>query len=471
MTEPSPDMSALQQARGSVEEGARLDLAARAADLGIWDWDLTTQTMIYSDRARAIYGFPPDHPVTHEQVRTATHPDDRPRTSAAVRRALDPLIREHEPYEYRIVWPDGSIRWVLAHGQAVFETVNGVEKAVRYVGTIQDVTRQRETEQALQESESRLRLALDAGRIAVWDYVVATETLILSPELKRLLGYPENATPSVEELREGYHPEDRERVSTAGAEALARGQRFFQIEYRYVRRDGSIRWLSLRAEIQLGQSGNPERVIGVVLDITDQKRALERQELLIDELNHRVKNTLATVQSITSQTMRHAANMAEAKEKIESRLMALARAHDLLSEEGWEHAAMTHTVERAVMPLVHDSERIHMQGPELSLTPRSALDLTMVLQELATNALKYGALSGRGGVVDIAWRMDRGEGNTVLEVTWSESGGPQVERPARRGFGSNLIRALAGQDGGNAHIEFNPSGIVCTVKFVITAER
>jgi PAS domain S-box-containing protein len=471
MTELPPETTTIRQTGGSAEEGARLDLAARAANLGIWDWDLTAQTMTYSDRAKAIYGFSPDHPVTHEQVRNATHPDDRSRTSDMVRRALDPRTREREPYEYRIVWSDGSIRWVLAHGQAMFETVDGMEKAVRYVGTIQDITRQRKTERALKESETRLRLALDAGRIAVWDYVVATEALILSPELKRLLGYAEDADPSVEELREGYHPEDRERVRTAGAEALARGQRFFQIEYRYVRRDASVRWLSLRAEIQLDQAGRPERVLGVLLDITDQKKTAERQSLLINELNHRVKNTLATVQSITSQTLRHAASMTEAKEKIESRLMALARAHDLLSEEGWEHAAMTHAVERAVTPLVHDPERIHMHGPELSLNPRSALDLTMVLQELATNALKYGALSRGGGVVDIAWQIERGDGNTAVEVTWSEANGPRVEHPKRRGFGSNLIRALAGQDGGNARIEFNPAGIVCTVKFIIAAKR
>jgi PAS domain S-box-containing protein len=215
-----------------INSETRLALATSAAELGIWDWDLTTNEMLYSPRAKEIYGFALELPVTHGQVRAATHPEDLPRTSRMAKNALDPSVRSQEPYEYRIIRPDGSVRWVLAHGQVVFEPAGEASRAVRYVGTIQDITVRRQTETALRDSESRLRLAVDAGRMAIWEYDVATESMLPSPELNKLLGFPTDATPSLEALRSGYHPAEQNLVRNAGAEALARGERFFEVEYR-----------------------------------------------------------------------------------------------------------------------------------------------------------------------------------------------------------------------------------------------
>jgi PAS domain S-box-containing protein len=154
-----------------AESEMRLELATAAADIGVWDWDLTSNAMTYSERAKSLFGFPPGSEVTYEMVRDATHPEDLPRTSAMARRALDPKLREREPYEYRIIRPDGEVRWMLAYGNAVFGTAAGETKAVRYLGTIQDITSRKEMEASLRTGESRLRLAIDAGRMAVWEWI------------------------------------------------------------------------------------------------------------------------------------------------------------------------------------------------------------------------------------------------------------------------------------------------------------
>jgi PAS domain S-box-containing protein len=441
----------------------RLELAVTAAELGVWDWDLRTGEIVYSERAKAICGFPADAPVTFEQVRACTHPDDHRRTAAIARRALDPALREREPYEYRVLRPDGSVRWVLAHGRAIFETVDGVETAVRYAGTLQDITARRQIEKALRDSESRLRLAVDAGRMAIWEYDARTQSIVGSPELNRLLGFSRDATPSIDDLRAGYYPGEEERVRAAGVAALQRGDRFFEVEYRYLRKDLSMRWLLLRAEVQLGAAGTPERAIGVLTDVTDQRRGAERQQLLINELNHRVKNTLASIQSIAAQTLRHAADLPRAGANLEARLLALSRAHDLLTEQNWERARITAVVARVLAPFVADGSRLRTSGPDVWLAPKSAIDLAMALQELATNATKYGALSSAGGSVALEWERGRERDIDVLRLHWSESGGPAPRMPQRAGFGLRLLRTLAAEGGGDVHLDFRETGLRCTL--------
>jgi PAS domain S-box-containing protein len=508
------NISEAREAEAALREGhMRYELAASAAGLGIWDWDLASGGMLYSEAAKAIHGFPPNAPVTIDQVRAATHRADYPHTSAQAARALDPQIRDTSAYEYRIVRPsDGEVRWVRAHGTAMFEkAADGTEQATRYIGTIQDITEHRLAAEGLRDSEARLRVALEAGRMAVWDYDVSTDTVRYSPELNAMLGFPGDHTPSVEELRAGYFPGERERMKQVGREAFERGQRFFEAEFRYRRPDGGEPWFHLRAgyfpgerermkqvgreafergqrffeaefryrrpdggeprfhlraEMKLNPLGFPYRVLGVLLDISERKRAEERQQLLVNELNHRVKNTLATVQSIASQTLRNAATPEDAQRGFESRLIALSRAHDVLTREKWEGASLYEVVAQALEPYSDRTEdRLHLSGPHVRLAPRTALALAlaMAVQELATNAVKYGALSNAGGEIAIAWTVEDGA-PAMLHLRWEESGGPPVEPPARRGFGSRLIeRSLAHELEGEVRLSFAPTGLVCTI--------
>ncbi|HEV7251511.1 MAG TPA: PAS domain S-box protein [Mesorhizobium sp.] len=562
------------------EAAKRLAIAARAADLGIWEWNLLTGAMVYSERAKEIFGFPPGKPVTYEQVRDATHPDDLPQTSAIAARALDPDLRGSEIFRYRILRADtGELRWVVAHGEALFETLDGETRATRFIGTIQDITAQTAAEEALRGSEARLRLAMEAARMAVWEVDLTTDTLTPSPELNLLCGFPADAKPGIEEFRSRYAPGEHERLRREAADAIARGESSLQSEFRQIWPDGSEHWLLLRAQL-VGQAPNFTRAVGVIFDITERRRtenllreiadnapamiwvsdrndqltfmsrswtdftgqpaegalgrgwleqvhpedraevdrlsaenaefdapfspeyrlrrqdgewrwvldtaaprldaegnltghiglviditdrrlAEERRMLLIHELNHRVKNTLASVQSIVTQSLRGVDLPEDRRAALDARLAALARAHDVLTRESWESASLRTIAREAFAPFEGEaSDRISVKGPPLRVTPKAALTLFMVFHELATNAAKYGALSARGGRVELAWELDANGGDLLVAIEWREAGGPQPTGPgSRRGFGSRLIeRAFTGELAGEVELSYPPEG-------------
>ncbi len=186
-------------------------------------------------------------------------------------------------------------------------------------------------------------------------------------------------------------------------------------------------------------------------------------DLLIEELNHRVKNTLAILQSIATQTFRSASRLE--RQKFEGRLGALAEAHNLLSKEKWEGSELKDVIERVLHPyLISAPERLRMSGPSVPLSPRLAVVLSMVLHEIATNAAKYGALSNDTGKVALDWEVMTQAGKPQLRLIWTETGGPHVTAPVQRGFGSRLIeRSARDQLGGEAPVDFLPHGVVCTI--------
>jgi two-component sensor histidine kinase len=185
-------------------------------------------------------------------------------------------------------------------------------------------------------------------------------------------------------------------------------------------------------------------------------------ELLINELNHRVKNTLATVQSIAAQTLRRSDDPGEAIDKFSARLVSLGRTHNVLSDQKWESALVHDLVEGALAPYAgKDGARIHANGPDLRLAPRSALTVAMALHELATNAAKYGALSNARGQIYVDWAV--ADTPSEFRLTWRETDGPPVAMPARSGFGTKLIEGGTRQIGGSAALDFKPDGLVCTL--------
>jgi PAS domain S-box-containing protein len=194
-------------------------------------------------------------------------------------------------------------------------------------------------------------------------------------------------------------------------------------------------------------------------DVTERVRSEERQKLLVEELNHRVKNTLATVQSIAAQTLRGTPDPARFKHDFEARLMALSTTHGLLTATSWRSASLGDVLRAELAP--YGAERVRLQGPELDLPPTQALTLGLVFHELATNAAKYGSLSAPTGDVEVGWSLAAGDPPT-LELTWREQGGPPVSPPRRRGFGSRLIERTLGA--GDSRLEFAPGGLVCRIR-------
>jgi PAS domain S-box-containing protein len=195
-------------------------------------------------------------------------------------------------------------------------------------------------------------------------------------------------------------------------------------------------------------------------DVTERLRGEQQLRLVVNELNHRVKNTLATIQSIASQTFRNADDLAQAQANFSARIIALAKANDLLTEENWEGASLATIISRAAAVHAGDAKRFVISGPMVRLSPKTAMSLSMAMHELATNALKYGALSNETGVVTVSWSVagDR------LHLEWRETGGPPVSKPDRRGFGSRLIeRGLAAEMSGDVAMMFEPGGLVCVI--------
>jgi PAS domain S-box-containing protein len=199
-------------------------------------------------------------------------------------------------------------------------------------------------------------------------------------------------------------------------------------------------------------------------EIAERQEAEKHRELLVNELNHRVKNSLATVQSVAANTLRNGGVDPEVRYRLDARLMALSDAHNLLTAHNWETATLAEVVEMALRP--HRSEhndRFHVQGPEVHLPPKTALAIAMALHELATNAIKYGSLSQEGGRVVVRWQT--GEGDTPrFHMEWAEQGGPPVTPPDRKGFGTRLIeRGLAADLGGTVQLTYPSTGAVCTI--------
>ena len=439
----------------------RLELAMEAGELGMWEWEIATNRMNYSERARAIYGFPPDIPLTYEMVRDATHPEDLPYTSAQAQLSIDPEIRERRPYEYRVIWPDGSIRWVLAFGQAIFEKEGGKLRATHYIGTIQDITARKEMELQIRASAEKLLLALAASDMAIWE-LDASGRIASSPELNRILGFPEHARPTLDEIHARYYPGELERVQEKARQAVARGERVFDLEFRYVLPDSSVRWLWVRAKTPEKSGEHQYTALGVIQDITEHKQREHHFEFMLRELSHRSKNLLAVIQAITHQTLRHARSPAEFETAVSGRLQALAAAHDLLLKEDWRGAEVSEIVKHQFRVLGGiDSERFSFAGPDVVLPTGPAQELSICIYELMTNALKYGALSNSSGRVSILWHVDSPDaGPRTLKFVWREIGGPPVAQPERGGFGINvLVRRSETKPNAPPALEFLTEGV------------
>ncbi|AWN42750.1 hypothetical protein DK389_22400 [Methylobacterium durans] len=238
------------------------------------------------------------------------------------------------------------------------------------------------------------------------------------------------------------------------------------IEYRVRTPAGEVRWLHIRGQTFYGVDGQPLSMAGVSIDITDRKRSDEHRALLAGELNHRVKNSMATMQSIAYQTLRNAASLDDARVTLEARLQSLAAAHDVLTRASWEGATLAEIVDGGLQAFRNGSAgRFKVGGPKVWLTPRLSLAFVMALHELATNAVKYGALSNDKGRVILNWDIVDGSQPPHLWLRWEELGGPPVVAPTRTGFGTRMIeRALASELGGTAEIEYRPRGVVFTLE-------
>jgi PAS domain S-box-containing protein len=334
-----------------------------------------------------------------------------------------------------------------------------------FTAYLRDLTDRRRAEAALRENEQRLRATYEHVFAGIGEVDRTGRFLRVNEQFCSITGYGR------EELL-GQTFWSLTDVDDCQAD-LAQFSRLmvgkldtYTLEKRYVHKDGHRVWVEVAASRVDDAAGQPLYGIRVVRDISERKMAEEHQRLLIHELNHRVKNTLATVQSIAAQTLRGSGAPVETREALESRLFALSRAHNVLTRENWEGALLHEIIADVIEPYSNGREgRIRCQGGRVHLVPRMALALSLALHELATNAAKYGALSNATGEASLTWMVDHTRTPPLLLLRWQERGGPAVEPPTRKGFGSRLIeRSLAHDLDGEVRIEYRPSGLICSVE-------
>jgi len=238
-------------------------------------------------------------------------------------------------------------------------------------------------------------------------------------------------------------------------------------EIHYRRKDGSEFWADVFVSPVVDEQGEVVQHFASLVDTTRFRLAQQNAEMLIDELNHRVKNTLATVQSIVTQAVRNNSDPQIVRESIETRLAALSRSHELLARGKWEGAGLQDLVREALAPfsVTEDrAERFTITGENIRLSPKAALALGIAFNELATNAVKYGAFSNEAGTISVEWTIASKPDGRWLCLHWRETGGPTVTPPTRKGFGSRVIeQGLPHELQGNVSIDYAPGGIICTI--------
>jgi len=439
------------------EESVRL--AIEGAGMATWELDLDTMDGEWSANRFDLLGLKRRRDLrgTVNDWLQRVHPDDREMAREAAYRCFDEGVRYN--IEYRIQRADtGAERWLQSFGARIEDGEDGPR---RFVGVSFDITERKRAEEELRESENRFRTIFEEANDFLITATVDQIVTSVNPAVLTTLGYTEEEV--LGRHFSDFMDADQFELSQAALQHKLTHGGTTRVAVRVRAKDGRELIWEVNSRLTSDEQGRPTALHAIGRDMTEAKRAETHLRLLVDELNHRVKNTLAIVQGIAQQSFKDGRDVASARRAFEGRLAALSEAHNLLTREHWGLVSMTQIIGDAVRP--HGgTHRFTLDGPDLAIMPKTAISLALAIHELATNAVKHGALSQPEGQVTINWSRERGERPARLALTWQESGGPEVRVPTSRGFGTRMIeRGLAAELGGKVTIEFRPAGVVCTV--------
>jgi PAS domain S-box-containing protein len=430
---------------------ARLSDALAAGQVVAFEWDAVTRQSRRSDSAERILGI-----VESGCFLRQVHPADRS--------DLDSLIANLSPgnpsyaLTFRFARPDGREVWLEEEAKGEFDAAG---RLLRIKGLTRDITVRRQAELALAERNLQLALAGRAALVGSYTYDPRTEMYEISEGCAAIRGLPESTTTLTwGEWWAGVHPDDAQRVQAFVNDAVSKGHLEYNVEYRIVRPGGEVRWIESRSFISYNGAGHPLRVVGVIIDVTERKRAEEHRRVLVSELDHRVKNTLATISTVASHTLETSGSMADFVAALNGRIKSMASTHELLSSRHWDGIPLTELVRSELAPYAN-AGNTRIEGPDVVLRADAGQILAMVFHELATNAAKFGAISTKSGRVSVRWS---GGAESWLKIHWVESGGPPVVQPTRSGFGTSVIRELVPYElSGTVELAHLPEGLCCNL--------
>lgn len=453
------DVTTIKNAEAALERSReQLEQAQSVAHVGSWIWEAGEKSrLVWSRETFRIFGVQEaGFDERLESFSRLVHPDDLPKLQRASEAALQGGPRYS--IDHRIIRPDGTMRWVHEEADIVW---NPDGTPCKMIGVVQDITDGRRTMEALRASEARFRRVVESNLIGLFFWEPRGQIIEANDAFLDMLGYRQgNVASGRLNWRELTPPEFCQSDENALAE-LRRGGHCKPYAKEFIRSDGA------RIPVLIGAAwldDSRQQGVAYVLDITERKRAEQWQALMMAELDHRVKNNMAAVLTLTEQTLRSMQHPREQATSLLGRLRALARAHGALATTHWQGARLLPLVQRTLEAFRHSEvANIVIEGEDVLLPPRVATVLSMALHELGTNALKYGALLVPEGVVYITWACRiMPDSKRVLRMRWIESNGPRVEAPTRRGFGRELIEGgIRFECAGTVNMHFDPTGITC----------
>lgn len=443
------------------ERDERLRVALEAGRMGTWRFNLATGEQIWSTGQYEIFGLDPTgKPPSRELFLSLVHPDD----VHLVEFSTEDIRPEgtHLDAEFRIIKPDGTTRWVAAHALARFGSDG---RPVEIIGVNQDVTDQKRSEEALRISEDRLRQFGESSSDVLWMREAAgLQYEYLSPAFDRIYGISRQDALRGDNF-EGWIdlivPEYRDHAR-AHMEKLQRGERS-TVEYR-IRRpvDGHVRWLRNTDFPMRAADGRVVRIGGISHDLTDVKAAEEHHRVLLSELQHRVRNTLAVIRSIAHRTALGRHSVSDYAEQLEGRIDAFARVQSAVTRDPNLSVDLGTIVREEIRASAVPDNQVAIDGPTVRLQPKPAETFALTIHELTTNAIKHGALHVPEGRVRVSWALNGEPGSRQLDFRWVETGLTGLPPPSRRGFGTEMLeRSLAFELGATTSLSYEPTGLVC----------
>lgn len=427
---------------------------------GTWSWEAHDNSEVWDARFRRQFGFGPEEPATFDGWLDRIHPEDRAMLLDRIAAMREPGGGDRWDAVFRIRLPSGETRWMHGFGEG-HRDGDGRLRGVR--GLNFDVTDTCLAWERVRQSEASLRIAAEVAALGMMEIDYAQGTATPDARAAALFGLEPGLAVSRATVHSRFHPEDREEIFGRVRESLdPQGPGSFAMEHRVRRPDGAVAWLHVRKQVTFEghDSRRPVSALLVAIDVTERRETEERRLLVTQEVAHRSKNLLALVQAVA----RQAALPADEAfvDRLDARIMALSVNQDvlLLGEQG--DVDLETLIRRQLGPFegLLDA-RIRLAGPAIRLGEAAAQTLGLAIHELATNAGKYGSLSAREGRIDVAWRCE----DEALWLSWTESGGPPVVPPSRKGFGRMVVERMVRQSlEAEVQLLYAPEGLVWAIR-------